>query len=357
MAQKAMVINLHRCVGCGACGFACKAENNTQIGKNGVTFNWADFHVTTEGQFPQVEYINYPVLCNHCSDAPCVEACPVTEKAIFKTVDGITMTNNDRCIGCQSCVVTCPYSSRNVDDDMVQYSIISFNKPDKVPHDFYVSNDAFIPNCSSTPKEMVQITQAKPPYLNDYNHDDYSSVRPAGVIEKCTFCEHRTKNGEQPYCVDACPTNARIFGDKDDPESEVSKLLNDYQAKSFKNNKGEFLNEGEKGTEPNVYYIRYEKDIVTSIPQNQVRKEFSKVYPNPVLDILTIETKLVKNESISIIIYDLGGRIVKYVVNNEFTFAGNHIFETKVSDLKTGIYLCKIQTKDKSETKKIIVHR
>ncbi|MDZ7605046.1 MAG: 4Fe-4S dicluster domain-containing protein [Cyclobacteriaceae bacterium] len=114
MAQKAMVIDLHNCVGCGACGIACKTENNTPFSTERTTFNWADYYTSTEGVFPEVKYNNFPVLCNHCSDAPCVEACPVEDKAIFKTADGVTMTNNERCIGCQSCVKACPYSSIDV---------------------------------------------------------------------------------------------------------------------------------------------------------------------------------------------------------------------------------------------------
>ena len=352
-----MVINLHNCVGCGACGLACKAENNTQNSKNGTTFNWADFHTITEGQFPEVKYSNYPVLCNHCSDAPCIEACPLDDKAIFKSADGVTITNNERCIGCQSCVVACSYSSRSVTDDDVQYSILSFNKPDEVTHEFYESSAAFIPNCTSSPKEISQLAQSKPPFANNFEHEDYKFIRRSGVVEKCIFCEHRTKIGEKPYCVEACPTNARIFGDIEDVNSEVSILLNEYQAISFKNNKGEFLENGEIGTRPNVYYIRHEKEVVVGVPEKPVAMELIKVYPNPVRSNLTIEANLTKNERVSIVIYDFGGRVVKYVINDEFTPAGNHQFRTNVSDLQSGTYICRIQISDKSETKKIIVHR
>ena len=71
-----MVIDLRKCVGCGACALACKTENNTALRSNGQTYNWADFLHETSGKFPDTKYKTIPVLCNHCSNAPCVEACP-----------------------------------------------------------------------------------------------------------------------------------------------------------------------------------------------------------------------------------------------------------------------------------------
>ncbi|MCK7494715.1 MAG: 4Fe-4S binding protein [Comamonadaceae bacterium] len=83
-----MVIDLQRCVGCGACAFACKAENNTRDRADGQSFNWADFVMKTEGTFPNVTHWVMPVLCNHCSDAPCVEACPVTPEGDVQDAGG-----------------------------------------------------------------------------------------------------------------------------------------------------------------------------------------------------------------------------------------------------------------------------
>ncbi|MEK6558484.1 MAG: 4Fe-4S dicluster domain-containing protein, partial [Candidatus Margulisiibacteriota bacterium] len=77
-----------------------------------------------------------------------------------------------------------------------------------------------------------------------------------GKVEKCMFCEHRVLEGEPPYCVASCPAQARIFGDLDDKNSEVSRLIKKHKAVNLKNNKGELLPPGEKGTRPNVYYIR-----------------------------------------------------------------------------------------------------
>jgi len=120
MTQFAMIIDLRKCVGCGACALACKTENNTALRKNGQTHNWADFVHETTGKFPDTGYRTMPVLCNHCSNAPCVEACPVEPKAMFKTPDGITMHNDERCIGCRSCQEACPYSMEEVKKDIEQ---------------------------------------------------------------------------------------------------------------------------------------------------------------------------------------------------------------------------------------------
>jgi Fe-S-cluster-containing dehydrogenase component len=98
-----MVIDLQRCVGCGACAFACKSENNTRTRGDGQSFNWADFVMKTEGTFPNVTHWVMPVLCNHCSDAPCVKICPTEPKAMFKTPEGVTMHDTTLCIGCRRC--------------------------------------------------------------------------------------------------------------------------------------------------------------------------------------------------------------------------------------------------------------
>ena len=117
MAKLGMVIDLARCVGCGACAFACKAENNTRNRAGGQSYNWADFLMKTEGTFPNVTHWVMPVLCNHCTEAPCVAACPVTPKAMYKTPEGITMHDDELCIGCRKCQSACPYSHRTLGDE------------------------------------------------------------------------------------------------------------------------------------------------------------------------------------------------------------------------------------------------
>ncbi len=90
MAKYGMAIDLQKCLGCGACALACKTENNTEFEQDGRKYNWADFLASTEGTFAagDVKHTVRPVLCNHCTDAPCVRACPVSPKAMFKTEDG-----------------------------------------------------------------------------------------------------------------------------------------------------------------------------------------------------------------------------------------------------------------------------
>lgn len=249
MTQYAMVIDLRKCVGCGACALACKTENNTALRKNGQTHNWADFIHQTTGTFPNTRYRTLPVLCNHCSNAPCVEECPTEPKSIFKTADGITMHNSDRCIGCRACQEVCPYSMDEVEKDGAfgEYSVISYNDENIPYHSFYRGKKELIPGCSSSGRDIVKSVGIDPPSEHKFSHTDYANVRRDNVVEKCIFCDHRLKMNKQPYCVDACPSGARVVGDIDDPNSRVSKLLKQYKS---------FVLMPDEGTKPNVYYIR-----------------------------------------------------------------------------------------------------
>ena len=250
MPRYGMVINLQKCVGCGACAFACKAENNTRTRASGQSHNWADFVMKSEGAFPNTIHVVMPVLCNHCTDAPCVAACPVTPKAMFKTPEGITMHNDASCIGCRSCQNACPYSNVELDDRSLAgetYSVISFNPRDADTQPQWTDKSAMIPGCTASGAETARIAGAAMPALNQFVAGDVDAIRKAGVVEKCTFCYHRVSNGLQPACVEVCPAKARIFGDQDDPNSEIAKVLK--AEKSFR------LRE-DKGTRPNVHYIR-----------------------------------------------------------------------------------------------------
>jgi len=245
-----MVIDLQRCVGCGACALACKAENNTRDRADGQTYNWADFIMKTEGVFPNVTHWTMPVLCNHCSNAACVEVCPVTpNKAMYKTPEGITMHDPSLCIGCGQCMVACPYSSPSVEDNSLSgesYSVISFNLPDAPTQPSWADAKTLIPGGTSSGAEVTKRAGATPPMLNAFAGSDVTPVRKAGVVEKCTFCYHRTTNGMQPACVEVCPSKARIFGDQDDSKTQIAQVLK--ATKSFR------LKE-EAGTRPNVHYI------------------------------------------------------------------------------------------------------
>ncbi len=144
----------------------------------------------------------FPVNCNHCDDPPCVRACPT--KATFKVKkNGIVAMDFHRCIGCRFCMAACPYGAR------------SFNWQDPRP------------------------------YIKKYNADFPSRMR--GVVEKCNFCGERLALGQEPACVEACRgTGAIVFGDLNDPKSEISQLLD----KEFTIQRKSSL-----GTKPSVFYI------------------------------------------------------------------------------------------------------
>jgi Fe-S-cluster-containing dehydrogenase component len=244
-----MVIDLQRCVGCGACAFACKAENNTRDRGNGQSHNWADFLMKTEGTFPNVTHWVMPVLCNHCTDAPCVKACPVEPKAMFKTPEGITMHDQSLCIGCRMCQEACPYSVFDLGAPSLNgeaYSVISFNEGEKSTQPKWTDKSAMIPGCTSSGMETALSSGAQVPAMNRFAAGDVQPLRKDGVVEKCTFCYHRVSNGLKPACVEVCPSKARIFGDQDDAKSEIAQVL--------KANKSFRLQE-DKGTKPNVHYV------------------------------------------------------------------------------------------------------
>lgn len=255
MTRLGMVIDLSRCVGCGACAFACKGENNTRTRntEDGQSHNWADFLIRTDGVFPNVTHTVMPVMCNHCTDAPCIEACqakPKPHKALYKTPEGITLHDPNLCIGCQKCQEVCPYSSEKLglsSLDGSSYSAISFNFDNERTQPFWADSTSAIPGCTASGAETAAKAGAPVPAMTRWTSGgDLEPIRKDGVIEKCTFCYHRTLNGLQPACVEVCPTQARIFGDQEDAKSEISQILK--KEKSFR------LLE-EKGTKPNVHYI------------------------------------------------------------------------------------------------------
>ena len=358
MAQFAMVIDLQKCTGCSACGLACKTENNTRDAGINDDFKWANFYSETVGQFPNVHWTAYPTLCNHCSDAPCVDACPVNPKAMYKGPNGITLHNEDLCIGCQMCSNGCPYSERDYNASKAQYSVISYNSG--FPQPFYRDTKVLIPGCTASPKEVADAVGVVPPTLNAYEHDDYSAVRKTNVTEKCIFCHHRVKEGALPYCVVSCPANARIFGDKNDSNSEVAKLLASEQPKMFKNNKGEFLAAGESGTRPNVYYINsFQSENISSVADKKPVDNFSlvSVYPNPAIDRATIKYTLNSSTYVTMNIYDISGRLILTIHNNEYKGIGEHQYDLNASKLAQGTYLCTLMAGSHTETVNIVISR
>ena len=225
----AMVIDLQRCTGCGGCFIACKSENNVQTGNK-----WTWPISKTVGTFPNVGLDFIPALCNHCENAPCVKVCPAG--AMCKGDGGITTHTPENCIGCRSCFTMCPFGS--------------IERHSEETHKFWRSTRAAIDGCTSIPADVTKKVGGT--VIPNYNADRErhlagSGLRTKGIVEKCTFCDHRVKEGKLPFCVVSCPANARVFGDLNDPDSDVSKLVAKYRPMRLK----EHL-----GTEPRVFYIR-----------------------------------------------------------------------------------------------------
>ncbi|MCK8825010.1 4Fe-4S dicluster domain-containing protein [Fuchsiella alkaliacetigena] len=228
MAKYGMVVDLQSCSGCSSCITACKREHSVPADKY-----WCDSEIKYEGKFPMVKLEYLSTRCNHCDDAPCAEVCPTG--AMFKADNGLVKYERDDCISCRQCVNACPYEE------------VSFNEED--PHSFWDDNTAVIDGFTGTPQETADQVGANPAYAGEG-----TPVREEGLVEKCTFCAHRVPD-KDPICVNICPCDALVFGDLDDPNSEVSQLLDRYDAK-VRIQKGETGDRRNADTGPNVYYIR-----------------------------------------------------------------------------------------------------
>lgn len=210
MARWTMVIDLRKCIGCGTCKTACSHLNKVPIN--------APWRRLIEGKADggTGRRLFMTMGCMHCGKAPCLEACP--SNATHRRADGIIEIDYERCLGCGACIVACPYRSRSI-----------------------VFED-WLPYEGETDPEGA-----------DGPHPDR-----IGVCTKCNFCRPRVDEAlEQglrpgvdrdatPVCVSHCIAGALHFGDLDDPESEVSKMLRDNAVTRLKE---------ELGTEPSVYYI------------------------------------------------------------------------------------------------------
>lgn len=210
MVRYGMVIDLKACFGCGSCVMACRDENVTP-----PSVWWATLQVQETGKYPNATVTNLQLLCNHCDNPPCVSVCPTG--ASYKRKDGIVLVDQDKCIGCKYCMHACPYGARH-----------------------YIERiDNYYPEIGPTPLEQF----ARSDQVNKVNPHARHVI---GTVEKCVFCEHRLANGQDPACVKNCPFYARTFGDLDDPNSDVSKLIaarHGFQLKP------------ELGTDPSVYYV------------------------------------------------------------------------------------------------------
>jgi phenylacetyl-CoA:acceptor oxidoreductase subunit 1 len=211
-----MVIDLNKCVGCYACVVKCKQEHFLPPG-----MTWAKLMISETGTYPDVVKHVYPVLCNHCKEPACVDACPTG--ATQQREDGIVWVDQEKCIGCKYCVDACPYQMRT----------------------FHSERKDYFPGQGST--DFEDLAEKIYPLKND-------------IVLKCNFCMDRIDEGIKkglkpgvdreatPACVNICPAKARFFGDLEDPESEVSKLISEKRAVQ--------LHPG-YGTDPSVYYIYY----------------------------------------------------------------------------------------------------
>jgi Fe-S-cluster-containing dehydrogenase component len=208
----AMVIDPQKCLkeqGCTDCITACNtAHNIPQFVEPAHQVKWI-WKEPFESAFPDQgnQYTNaafrgvpVPMLCNHCDNPPCTRVCPTG--ATWKRPDGIVMMDWHRCIGCKYCIVACPYGSR------------SFNFFD--------------------PRTRLQKLNPDFP------------TREIGVVEKCNFCEERLAKGERPACVEACKEKALVFGNLNDPTSEVRELLR---------TRFSIRPKPELGTDPETYYL------------------------------------------------------------------------------------------------------
>ena len=155
-----MVIDLHQCVGCGSCALACKAENNTQARAHGQSFNWADFVMKTEGEFPNTTYVQMPVLCGHCDNAPCIEECPTEPKAMFRAPDNTVLFNQERCIGCGACLDACPNDAilRVASTDVVPAEAWDVVEGDFVGSQVILAEPAELPVRTHRPGRLAGLT-------------------------------------------------------------------------------------------------------------------------------------------------------------------------------------------------------
>jgi molybdopterin-containing oxidoreductase family iron-sulfur binding subunit len=208
-------LNLSVCIGCRRCAEACHKENNHDRRTNNSYIRVLEMEqgsmdmergtAVYDHPVPAPGKFYMPVQCQQCENAPCVKVCPV--QATWAEPDGIVVVDYNWCIGCRYCEAACPYHARR----------FNWTKPE-------------------LPAEEINPDQA---YLSN-------RIRPQGVVEKCTFCLHRTRAGRLPACLEACPTGARVFGNLLDPDSEIRWVLA---------NKRVFVLKEELGTRPRFFYF------------------------------------------------------------------------------------------------------
>ena len=210
-------LDIARCIGCRRCVYGCVYENNQsrdpQIQwirvlrmekEQGIELAESTAYYEP-AEVPEPDAFYLPVACQQCRKPACVKVCPV--KATWQEPDGIVVIDSDWCIGCRCCMSACPYGARH------------FNWTEPT-----------IPDAE----------------LNPDNHYLGNRPRPKGVVEKCTFCIQRTREGRYPACVEICPVGARKFGNLLDENSEIRYLLREKRV---------FVLKEELNTRPRFYYF------------------------------------------------------------------------------------------------------
>jgi molybdopterin-containing oxidoreductase family iron-sulfur binding subunit len=213
----AYALDLSRCIGCRRCVYGCVEENNQsrdpQIHwikvlemekEKGINIEGSEIYYNPD-VVPEEGHFYMPVQCHQCRNAPCTKVCPV--QATWKEEDGIVVIDYNWCIGCRYCMAACPYGARH----------FNWGEPN-------------IPSEEMNPKTH---------YLGN-------RPRFAGVVEKCTFCIQRTRNGRYPACVEVCPVGARKFGDLTDPDGEIRYIIENKRVYIFKE---------ELNTRPKFFYF------------------------------------------------------------------------------------------------------
>jgi molybdopterin-containing oxidoreductase family iron-sulfur binding subunit len=195
-----MLIDAAKCTdNCTDCVSACSSAN-------GWKMNTPDTDPRTAATEPQwIRKVSVknpkngfsfsaPVMCQHCANPPCVDVCPTG--ASFKRVDGIVLVDRHICIGCRYCMMACPYKARS--------------------------------------------------FVHEEVHDQKPDVpRGQGTVEACTLCVKRVDEGKKPYCVEACKNGAMLFGDLNDPNSDIAKAVASYKTTHIR---------ADLGCDPGVYY-------------------------------------------------------------------------------------------------------
>jgi molybdopterin-containing oxidoreductase family iron-sulfur binding subunit len=181
-----MLIDSGKCAdGCNDCVTACNNEHGiTSHGRPATDAQWIHKVKLKDKQTGYTQTL--PMLCQHCEHPPCVDVCPTG--ASFKRVDGIVLVDKHICIGCRYCMMACPYKAR---------SFIHEDLQDQMPY----------------------------------------APRGKGTVESCTFCVHRVDNDGTPACVEACTAenhHAMVFGNMNDPDSEISRQLQHYSSRQIR---------------------------------------------------------------------------------------------------------------------------